>query len=537
MSTEHGLASKTFFLQFHIVFSRHLSANQVNLKASLTAAESQQNELLSKNEQLILENIDKECKIETMIQECKDNKKESATLSEEIVNLTNHIQTLQKQREIIDSTLADVTSSNKLLESESQLLREQLHSMDVIRLDIETQLNQSEEEKEKLFLTLQEKMDEGEAIESKLNEVTKQMKANEVTNLEILMEKNNLVNSVAQLKSNCTIHETKIKELEETIGELTACKEVLIETNNSLQQEMNVNCENLVQLRSELEIINKNAEQDIIDKKQFTATIDQLMASKNAIDEELNATRSKLSQSLDVNSQMADKSRLLDIKLKEINNEHLQVEQKFADLQIENGKLKKTVEDLEVNRDELLARIESAERELISSQDAVKQKNNEAVDLFTQIQELKTKSDTILAEKIALETDLNENHEQVQQLTKELDQNKTDLIEKEKSIIQLQEHIEILRTVESSMVGESNKVTNELKELVLKLESVESSREVLSVKCISLNDELKKFQDKYTELENKFVERQGDNEAVKLQGVEFDNMRQEMAQTIEVIAY
>lgn len=424
-----------------------------------------------------------------MIQECIEHKSERDSLTETVARLSTQIESLELERKIIDSTLLDLNSSVQLVKSENALLREQLSAVEVLRVDLEAQLNQSEEEKEKLFLNLQEKIDEAEATELTVKDLTQQGEAQ---------------------AAKCDAYETKINELEKSVCELTVCKQNLSEFNESLNQKINDNRESLSKLQVELETMHKNAEHQNSEKIQLMHTIDQLTTDVKANEVELNETRVKLSECVDANAQ----------------------------LKIEHQYTRKCAEDLAAERDGLIVQIESAERELLNSREALVLKNQEADELSKKIEQLKTENETLHADRSNSATDLNENFDRLKQSTEEIQRYKVELDEKVKSIESLSDEIEKLKKVESSMAAESNKLSVELKELVNKLESVESSRDTLSLKCISLNDELKTAEDKCTDLESKIVDRNlmetSKNDDIKLLELQVDKLKQQMAEVTEV---
>ncbi|KAJ6638168.1 hypothetical protein Bhyg_10901 [Pseudolycoriella hygida] len=456
---------------------RNLSVNLSNVQKSLTSAESLHGELSNENFVLKQENKDKESRIVKKSQECECHLKELHSLKETIEHLNNSIQELKKNGEIVDAELTDFIAKNEKVESDCRHLRDELNKNVLLQSDLEVQLNQSEEEKEKLFLNLQEKTDEAEAFELTLNKLIQQNKIEAARRAEADEEH----------KARCNAYESKINECEKVIDELRSGNRDLNEFNDNLKREIDGHQVNLNQMRSELEILHQTAEQNVIEKKQLLDTVDELTTSSDVRDKELNE---------------------LNVKLTECLDNAVELERQLSDLQIQNQNLTKCVEDLEIKRNEFIVQKETADSHLISTQEILKQKTEEAADLSKALDELRIEFETVKVDETKREAELKKNHDLVKQLTEEVEQEKFILSQKLISIDSLNHQIEQYKSIENLMKNERQKLSEQVEELVEKLHTVECSRE-------TLNDELKAFEKKYNDLDQKFVDQSQTETTIK----------------------
>ncbi|KAG4067391.1 hypothetical protein HA402_015827 [Bradysia odoriphaga] len=500
---------------------KHSLTDQLN---ALTSRLSNAEEIHEKQQMQIAElvqTMEKEAEklgaeLRKTISQLADCQRDRDSLQQTVADLTDQIAILSAERQTIDSQLADLTSFNEQVVSDRDQLRDGLNALEKERIelearlstvessrdDLEAQLSQSEDEKEKLFLNLQEKIDEAEATELTVKEWSRRC-ASEAAKYETAAKTNQLA---------CEAYEKQISDLTNAVSKLTAGKENWTEVHSDLRKEAS-------HMRMELETMRSLGEQHSNEKKQFLASIEELTVSKNANETEV---------------------RQLQQKLNESNDEHVKLVGQCNALETENRRLQKSVEDLESKRDALISQLDVAEREVADAHKHLHQKGQEVNELSTAIDQLKSESATSLAVKANVEAELQHNVDLVKQLSKELEENKTNLVEKSQLVDLLRDQVETLKVTEVSMITKSTELSENYEALVTKLTLAESSKDSLSLQCTSLTEELKAVQDKCKEIENKFAERslQASAQADEVKSLEMqvDSLKNEMSSMSEVAA-
>ncbi|XP_067591543.1 centromere-associated protein E isoform X1 [Pseudorca crassidens] len=520
--------------------------SQENLESELSSLRANYDNLVLDYEQLRRENEEMELKLkekndldEFEALERKAEKDQEMQLIHEISNLKN----LVKHAEVYNQDLEDVLSSKVelLREKEDQIKKlqkyidsqksesmemdlpyssentEDLKQMKQTLLDAETVALDAKRESAFLRsenLKVKEKMKElastCKQMENDIELYQSQLEAKKKMQVDLEKELQSSFNEITKLTS---LIDGKVPkdllsnmELERKITHLQKALNKEVEENEALHKEVNLLSE-LKSLPSEVEMLRK----EIHDKSEelciITSEKDKLfseVAHKESriqdLLEEIGKTKNDLATS-QLNYESTDQ------EFQDVQNHHIEFEQKYKMVLEENAKLKQEIGNLSKEAQELGLNLDALKTELSHKTQELQQKTTENQKRLKEVEELKEQLEsrdsrlhTVEKEKTLLTEKLQQTLVEVKTLTQEKDDQK-----------QLQESLQIERDqLKSDIQDTINMNIDTQEQLRNALESLKQHQETINTLKMKISEETSKnlhIEDNLGETEDEFQEK------------------------------